>query len=124
MNSSGGISRAADFAEELVNFVREDAVVSQAGQEFVLSILTAKNADVGCHNLGNQLGQLPQLEEAAIRVVGEIAFCEHPQSEELLIVELQMSEVAAQGSPGFHDGGGEWRLSKAHNSSSELEGLF
>ena len=121
----GGISRAADFAEELVDLVGEDAVVAQAAEEFELAVFRAiEDADVRRYELCEDFGQLPKFQETGIRIFGEIAFCEHPQSEELLIVELQMSEVAAQGSPRFHDGGGEWRLSKAHNSSSELEGLF
>jgi hypothetical protein len=85
----GGISRAADFAEELVNFVGENAVVAQATEEFVLTIFwPIQDTDVGCDKLGEDFRELPQLEETGVWIVGEIAFCKHPKVEKLLVVEL------------------------------------
>jgi hypothetical protein len=102
----GGISRAADFAEELVDLVGEDTVVPQAAEEFVLAVFGAiEDADVGGDELGENFRQLPEFEKAGVRIFGEIAFGEHPEAEELLIVRLQMGEVAAQGRAGLHGSG-------------------
>ena len=83
----GGISRAADFAEELVDLVREDAVDAKATEEFVLAVFRPiQDTDVGCDPLGEDFRELPEFQEVGIWVVGEVAFCEHPEAEELLIV--------------------------------------
>ena len=99
----GGISRAADFAEQLVDLVWEDSVVPQATKEFELAVFRlVQNADVGSNKLGNDFRQLPELQETGIRIVCEVTFRKHPKTKELLIVRAQMGEVAAQGRPGLH----------------------
>lgn len=71
---AGGIATAADLAEELVDFVGEDAVIAEAAQELVLAVLwPVQESDAGGNQLGEPLGQLPQLEKAGIRIIGKIA---------------------------------------------------
>lgn len=109
----GGIPGAADFAEELVDLVGEDAVVSQAAEKFVLAVVGAvKDADVGGDELGEDFGQLPEFQETGVWIFREIAFGQHPEAKKLLIVRLQMGEVAAQVGGGFHQRIGAGRVSK------------
>jgi hypothetical protein len=99
----GGVPRSSDLAEELVDFHGEDAVVAEPQEEFVLTILRAvEDADIGGDELGEELGELAELEKAGVRILGEIPFRQHAETQELLIVRLQMGEVAAEPRSGRH----------------------
>ena len=69
----------------------------QLGAEFVGLVLRAlEDADVRGDHLGEDFGELPELEEAGIRVLREVTLGQHPETQELPIVRLQMGEVAAE----------------------------
>jgi hypothetical protein len=53
-------------------------------------------ADFRRHELRQQLGKLPQLEERGVRVVGKVPLREHTQTQELLVVLLQMGKVTGE----------------------------
>ena len=78
-------------------------MVPETGQEFVLAFtLPVQNPDAGRHELRQNLGQLPQFEDAGIGVLSEIAFRKHSEPQKLLIMRLQMSEIAAQALARLH----------------------
>jgi hypothetical protein len=53
-------------------------------------------ADLRRHELRQQLGELPQLQECGIRVIGKVALRQHAQTQELRVVLLQTGEVAGE----------------------------
>jgi len=48
------------------------------------------------HELCQKLGELPQLEQRGIRVVGKVALRQHAQAQELRVVLLQVGEVTGE----------------------------
>lgn len=50
-------------------------------------------ADLGSDELGEQPAELAQLEEGGVGVIAEVALGEHPQTHQLFIMRLQVSEV-------------------------------
>jgi hypothetical protein len=62
----GGIARAANLVEKLIDLPRKDAVITQAAQKFVLSLLGLLiDAYGGGDELGEHLRKLPQLKQAS-----------------------------------------------------------
>ena len=51
----------------------------------------------GSNELSEQLGELPQLEQRRVWILREIAFREHSQPHELLVVRFEVSKVSAGG---------------------------
>src|SRR5689334_23274550 len=88
------VSGSAHFAEELGNVPREDSLILQSPKEIVLRLL-ARHIDPNLRRdqLSKQLSELPQLQQAGIRIIREIALREHPQAHELLVVGLEIREV-------------------------------
>src|SRR5262245_4296997 len=96
-----GVASPSHFPEKLSDLARENALVLQAAQQVVLGLLRGLiQADLRCYELSEKLGELPQLEERGIRVVGKVPLREHAQTQELLVVLLQVSKVARE----------QWRL--------------
>jgi hypothetical protein len=101
--SLDGTGLDAEVSETLANLDRHDAVVARAVQEFVLPVVWAvENADVRCDELGEKFRELSELEKAGVWILRKIPLREHPKAQQLLIVRLQMGEVAAQAGTGFH----------------------
>jgi hypothetical protein len=48
------------------------------------------------HELRQKLGELPQLEQRGVRVIGKVPLREHAQAQELCVVLLQVGEVAGE----------------------------
>ena len=140
----GGIAGAADLAKELVDLGWKNAVFPKAVQKLVLAFLhPIENPDIGRHDLCQDLGQLPQFQEAGIGIVRKIPLREHPKPQKLLIMRLQMREIAAQARTELHgirrferwwnvtsapDGGGqiwigrETRMIRAHANKPNWDG--
>jgi hypothetical protein len=76
-------------------------------------IRAVKNPDAGRHELGEELAELAEFEKAGVRIVREIPLRKHPEPQKLLIMRLQMGEVAAQEWARLHEvrcfgGWGKW----------------
>ena len=94
---AGGVAGAPHFTEELGDLARQNALILQAAQQIVLGLLGRLiQADLRRHELRQQLGELPQLEKRSVRVVGKVALRKHTQAQELLVVLLQVGEVAGE----------------------------
>jgi hypothetical protein len=90
-----GVARAPNFAEELSYLAREDALILQAAKQVVLRFFARRvQADLRGHQLREELGELAQLQERGVRVVGEVALREHAEAHELFVVLLEVREVA------------------------------
>src|SRR6266550_5479657 len=88
-------SPEAELGKELVNLLGQYALIAQSPEKFILPFLrTFVDAYISRRNLGDAFGELTQLEQAGVRVVGEITFCQHPDTKQLFIVLLQLGEVA------------------------------
>ena len=95
---AGGVACPPDFAKELGNLTRKDALVLQATNEIVLRLLRRNVlADMGRDLLREQLCQLAQLEQRGVRVLWEIPFREQTQAQELLVMLCELSEVTLEG---------------------------
>jgi hypothetical protein len=94
---AGGIAGAPYFAKELGNLARQNTLILQAAQQVVLGLLWRLiQTDLRRYELCQKLGELPQLEERGIRVIGKVALRKHAQTQELLVVLLQTGEVAGE----------------------------
>jgi hypothetical protein len=86
---AGDIAGAPHFVKELGDLSWENALVLQAAQQVVLGLLgRLVQADLCRHELRQKLGELPQLEERGIRVVGKVPLRQHAQAQELCVVLL------------------------------------
>jgi hypothetical protein len=87
----------------LVDLGWKNAVVPEAAQKLVLAFLhPIENPDIGRHELCQDLGQLPQFQEAGIGIVRKIPLAKHSEPQKLIIMRLQMREIAAQAEAGLH----------------------
>jgi hypothetical protein len=59
----------------------------------VYGVLNARVA-LRSYQLGQQLGQLPQFQQAGVGVLGKVALGQLPQPKQLLVVCSQVREVA------------------------------
>jgi hypothetical protein len=59
--------------------------------------------DSGSDQLRQEFRELPKLEKGCIRIVGKVSLGKHPEPQELLVVRLEMGEVAGEFA-GFHVG--------------------
>jgi hypothetical protein len=97
-----GIPGPSDLAEKLVDLVGENPVVAQPVEKIVLPFLRPfEDADVRSDHLGEDFAQLAELQQAGVRILREIPLGQHPETQQLLIVRLQMGEVAAEALGGF-----------------------
>ena len=93
----GGIATPSHFTEELSDLARENALILEAAQEIELRFFAARiEANLCGHDLGEQLGELAELQEGGIWVLGEIALGEHTKADELVVVGCEMREIGAR----------------------------
>ena len=93
-----GVSRASNLSEQLRNFARQDTLVLQSTNQVVLSLFARREqADLGCQELSEKLGELTQLQESGVRILREVPLGKHSQTNELLVVLLELREVCLRG---------------------------
>lgn len=81
----GRVAGAADLAEELMNVAR-DALIAEAGEEFVLTLIgLAKDADQAGGGLREEFGELAKFQKTGIRGVGKVALGQHADPQELFV---------------------------------------
>jgi hypothetical protein len=78
----GVVAGAPNLVEEVADLARDDALVLQAAQQVgLLLVWRGEQSDVGSDQLGQQLGQLPQLQPAGVGVFREVALRQLPPAE-------------------------------------------
>ena len=84
------IPGAPDLAKDLIDFVGKNAGIPQAAEQLVLRFLgSQEEASAGGQQLGEHFCELAQLNQASVRVVGEVLFSQHAQAEQLFVVLTQ-----------------------------------
>lgn len=90
----GGVPRSAHFAEQLRHLPREDALVLQAANQLLLRFFPrGEQADPGGDVLREEFGELAELQERRVGVVGEVALGEEAEAHQLFVVRAEHGEV-------------------------------
>ena len=90
----GIVACLANLSEQRPDFAWNDALVLQSPDQIDLHLVGRReDSHVRRRELREQFGQLSELQEAGVRIVGKVALGKHPEAHELLIVRLEMSEV-------------------------------
>jgi hypothetical protein len=91
---AGGIPRATYLTKYLIHLSRQDAAIQQASQQLKLRFFRRNvKAGSGCEELCQGFCKLTYLEQAGIRVIGEVFFGEHAQTKQLLVVLAQHRKI-------------------------------
>lgn len=91
---NGGVTRAADGAEELLHLGGQRAGVAQPLEQVDLLLLRqgGGHAQVRSRALGEHLGELPQLDDGRGGVVSEVPFRERAERDQQRVVLLKKPE--------------------------------
>lgn len=103
----------AQVVEKASHFPFDQPLRHQAADQGQLGFLDAgEDPKARGHLLGQPLPQLTQLDQRRVGILREIALCQKPQAEQLLVVSAQLSEVSGHccGWFGRHGGVGSCRL--------------
>ena len=91
----GLVAEPAQLVEQPGDLARDDAAGLQPAQQVDLLLVRHR---VQPHPRGQllrqELGELSQLQQAGVRVLGEVALGEHAEPPQLLVVRLQDAEIA------------------------------
>jgi hypothetical protein len=92
------VSRDSHLGEKLVDLAGQDALVPQTSEQLKLPLVRpVKHPHETCDHLREQFRKLAKLKQAGIGVVREVSLGQHAHAKELLIVLLEMGEIAEQG---------------------------
>jgi hypothetical protein len=94
---AGGVPGSPDLPEELRDLGGQDALVLKPPNQIVLGLARRLIfADIGRDVLREQLGELSQLEERGVGVIREIAFRQHAETQELLVMRFELGEIGPE----------------------------
>ena len=91
---AGGVTGTPDFTEELGNLARQEALIPEPSQQVELRLFRGEiKSNVGGRQLRQELSKLAELEKAGVRIIGEVPLRQQPQTQELIVMLLQMGEI-------------------------------
>ena len=92
----GQVALAPHPMEQLGHLPLQHAIPLQPPQELLLGFLHPDlHPEPGRHLLGQQLRQLPQLEQGGVGILWEVALRQEAQAKQLLVVAAEVEEVGA-----------------------------
>ena len=92
----GSVPSLAEVVEEASHFTLDLAFQLKASDQGQLRFLDAgERPETRGHLLGQQLTQLPKLDQRRVGILREIALRQDPQPKQLFVVAAQVGEVGA-----------------------------
>lgn len=90
----GRIAYTSNLVEKPPDLEWDNSMILQPMQKVVLGLRMRRALPDGrCDELGKKLAKLAHLEQSAIGIFSKVILCQHPQADELLVVNLKMGEV-------------------------------